>query len=242
MALPAHLAERFSPALNRALRIGSAPKPESQKGFSLGPLDAVLPDGGFVRGGIVELCVGEGVPKTSLVLEACRSVQLHSERAGSSPPWCAFVDPSATLHGPGVAELGVRLDRLLVVRPTLEALPRTVMRLAKAAAFELVFVDLTGALGATLRVPLAPWARVVRRLALEIDGSARSVVLITEKAAQRPLTLPVAQRIEVDRPALDRLVVRVAKDRRGLLVPPRPVVWARSLHEPSEEAPHARVG
>jgi hypothetical protein len=51
--------------------------------------------------------------------------------------------------------------------------------------------------------------------------------------------LPVAQRIEVTRPALDRLVVRVTKDRRGHVTSARSVVWTRSLAE-AEQPPLER--
>jgi len=243
MALPAHLAERFSPALVRALR-GEAKESRSGDGFSLGVLDEVLPDSGFLRGGVVELSLRRGAPGTSLVLAACQAVQASAERLGNAVPWCAFVDPTETLHAPGVAAAGVRLDRLLVVRPPLEALPRTVLGLAKSAAFELVIVDLTGVHGRAPRISLHVWPRFVRRLALEVDGTRRSVVLLTETEAPRPLSLPVAQRIEIERPRLDRLIARVAKDRRGLVTPPRPITWARPWRDESTESTHvqARTG
>jgi hypothetical protein len=239
MALPAHLVERFSPALVRALR-GDRIEAESGSGFSLGALDAVLPDSGFLRGGVVELSLARGVPGTSLVLAACQAVQASAARLGSAVPWCVFVDPTETLHAPGVAAAGVRLDRLLVVRPPVPALSRTALCLAKSAAFELVIVDLIGVRGAAVHVSLNAWPRLVRRLALEVDGSRRSVVLLTDSSAPRSLPLPVAQRIEIERPSLDRLVARVAKDRRGLVTPPRPLVWARP--ERSLEVPHASTG
>jgi len=239
VALPAHLSDRFSPALIRALHLGSpAGAAPPAEGFSFGvpALDGLLPDSGLLRGGVVELSLDEGVPATSLVLSACRAVQAQSEREGRPAPWCAFLDPSATLHAPGVAEAGVRLDRLLVVRPPLEALARTALRLAKSAAFELVVIDLVGVRGTGLRVPLDAWQRVVRRLALEVDGTGRSVVLLTDAKAPRALPLPVGQRIELARPRLDRLVVRVAKDRQGRVGPPRPVAWTRARPEPVQES------
>jgi hypothetical protein len=242
MALPAHLLSRLSPELMRALKSGSGKETETAPGFSLGALDAVLPDGGFLRGGVVELSLAEGVPGTSLVLAACQGIQRRAEGVGSSVPWCAFVDPGETLHAPGVAEAGVRLDRLLVARPSLAELPRIALRLAKSAAFELVIVDLVGVRGGAVRVPLDPWARLVRRLAMEVDGTGRSVVLMTEAGAPRALPLPVAQRIEIARPAFDRLVARVAKDRRGHVTPPRPIAWTRAGRSSTHEEAHARTG
>lgn len=242
MALPAHLADRFSPALARALRSGSTKEAAVEPGFSVDALDSVLPDSGLPRGAVVELALGEGVPGTSLVLSACRNVQRAAERLGATVPWCAFVDPSESLHAPGVVEAGVRLDRLLVVRSPLAAVSRTVLRLAKSAAFELVVVDLVGVRGASMRTALDAWPRLIRRLALEVDGTGRSVVLLTEAAAPRALPLPVAQRIEIDRPALDQLVARVAKDRRGFITQPRPITWARPTPEFSNEVRHASNG
>lgn len=242
MALPAHLVERFSPALIRALRGNLQEEAQAESSFSLGDLDAVLPRSGLLRGGVVELSLARGAPGTSLALAACRAIQVQADRIGGAIPWCAFVDPTATLHAPGVIRAGVRLDRVLVVRPPLAALPRTVLCLAKSAALELVIVDLMGVRGAPIHISLSPWPRLVRRLALEVDGTRRSVLLLTETAAARTLPLPVAQRIEIERPLLDRLVVKVAKDRRGLIAPPRPITWSRPGSNHSNEGLHADTG
>ncbi len=229
MALPAHLAERFSPELSRALHLGNAEQAaDPSLAFGVPALDALLPDGGFLRGGVVELAVGEGVPATSLLLSSCSALQRAHVAAGREVPWCAFLDPSATLYAPGVVAAGVQADRLLVVRPPLPAVARTALRLAKSPAFELIVVDAVGVPGSGMLVPIESWPRFVRRLALEIQNTHRAVVLLTDLAAPRALPLPVAQRIELTRPALDRLTLRVAKDRRGHVTPPRPVAWARS--------------
>lgn len=246
MALPAHLAERFSPALARALRTGSAQEAGAASqghAFGLSALDAVLPDGGFLRGGVVELAVAEGVPGTALALSACAALQRLHQQRGQELPWCAFVDPGSTLFAPGVVAAGVRPERLLVVEPPLEALSRTVLRLAKSPAFSLVFVDLAGAPGARSNIKLDAWPRLVRRLALELESSERSIVLITERSAPRALPLPVAQRIEITRPAAARLMVQVAKDRRGQLTPLRPVAWTslETSLPADEEVRHARA-
>jgi hypothetical protein len=68
--------------------------------------------------------------------------------------------------------------------------------------------------------------------------------LITDLNTPRALPLPVSQRIEIGRPALDRLSVRIAKDHRGRLLPSRQVTWvsAPDQAKASEEARHARVG
>jgi recombination protein RecA len=224
MALPAPLAQ-FSPALAKAgVRLGSAQRPESLA-LSLGidALDAVLPDQGLLRGGVVELAVsGPSALATSLALHAVRAVQL-AEKDTPSGAWCAFVDPSSTLYAPGVAALGVNLERLLVVRPPLEALGRTAVKLAESSAFSLVVIDTLGTLGRPVEVTLDAWSRIVRRLSMAVDGTRRSVLLVTDAHERRSLPLPVAQRIELSQPQSGKLGVRVAKDRRGRITAAREI-------------------
>ncbi|HEX6275216.1 MAG TPA: recombinase A [Polyangiaceae bacterium] len=226
MALPVELAQ-FSPALAKAgVRVGAAIGPESQAlPLGIEALDALLPDQGLLRGGVVELAVsGPSALATSLALYAVRAAQL-AEKDAPSGAWCAFVDPSSTLYAPGVAALGVELERLLVVRPPLEALGRTAVKLAESNAFSLVVVDTLGTLGRSVDVSLATWGRIVRRLAMAVDGTRRSVLLVTDAKEPRALPLPVAQRIELSQPRSGKLGVRVAKDRRGRITPEREIAW-----------------
>ena len=147
---------RLSP--RPAFDLGSASRPD-ELALPLGieSLDAVLPDQGILRGGVVELAVsGPSGLATSLALHAVRAIQL-AEKDALSGAWCAFVDPSSTLYAPGVRALGVDLERLLVVRPPLEALGRTAMKLAESPVFSLVVVDTLGTLGRSAR-------RIARRL------------------------------------------------------------------------------
>ncbi len=225
MALPAHILERF-PA---QIRHGESANEGEGKSLPLGiaELDALLPGGGLPRGGVVELSVSGGSAlATSLALAACRAAGAEALRAGGEVPWCAFVDPSMTLHGPGVAGV-VDLERLLVVRPSVEALGRTAIRLVESQAFSVVVIDTVGAPGAPLGVGLATWPRVVRRLAMASDEGSSTVLLITDGEARRPLPLPVALRLELERPASDRLSVRIAKERRGRISSPRTIVWSK---------------
>ena len=224
MSLPAKLAD-ISPALAKAgVRIGSAQGPEDL-GLPLGieSLDAVLPDQGLPRGSVVELAVsGPSGLATFIALSAVRAAQLAAKEI-SRPGWCAFVDPSSTLYAPGVAALGVDLERLLVVRPPLEALGRTALKLVESAVFSLVVIDTLGTLGRPLDMPLAAWGRIVRRLSMGVDGTNRSVLLVTDAKEPRVLPLPVAQRIELSQPDSGRLGVRIAKDRRGRITNVREV-------------------
>jgi recombination protein RecA len=130
----------------------------------------------------------------------------------------------------------VLLECLLVVRPPLEALGRTVLRLVEAQAFAVVVIDTVGVPGASLAVSLGVWPRLVRRMAMALEGSSSCALLITDSSARRPLALPVAQRIELSRPEHDKLMVRIAKDRFGRVSSPRSVAWARS----DQPVPHLK--
>lgn len=226
MALPQHVLDRLPAALLRGGAL--APRELPQSGLSLGllGLDELLPDGGLGRGSVVELCVkGAAAGATRIALAACRAAQAEGRERGGDTPWCAFVDASSSLHGPGVAEAGVELGRLLVVRPPLEALSRVSLRLVESRAFALVVIDTMGAPGHLVDVSLGTWPRVVRRLAMAVEGTSACVLLVTDSRASRPLPLPVAQRIELSRPSEHELGVRVAKDKHGRVSSPRKIAW-----------------
>jgi recombination protein RecA len=242
VALPAALAH-LSPRLVTVGEAEEAAGPDAGAvPFGFEEIDRVLPDQGLLRGGVVELAVSAGGLASTLALGAVRAFQRQQVATFGSAvkPWCAFVDPSSTLYAPGVAASGVALDRLLVVRPPLEALGRVAIKLAESNVFDLVVIDTLGTLGSPLDFSLTRFGRVVRRLSMAIDGSQKSVLLLTDARVPRALPLPVAQRIEIARPAIDRLVVRVAKDRRGRVSGPRPVAWARGTAPGGGEVEHVR--
>ena len=171
---------------------------------------------------MVELAVsGPSGLATSLALHAVRAIQL-TEKDAPSGAWCAFVDPSSTLYAPGVRG-SVSTSNGSVVRPPLEALGRMAVKLAESPVFSLVVVDMLGTLGRSLDVSLGVWGRIVRRLSMAVDGTRRSVLLVTDAKEQRALPLPVAQRIELSQPSSGKLGVRVAKDRRGRITQTREV-------------------
>ncbi len=232
MALPAHVLQRLPPGVFRPGEGEAAARPPGLP-LGVGEIDAVLPDRGLPRGAVVELAVSGGAAlATQLALAACRSAQQASRQRGGESAWCAFVDPASTLHAPGVLRAGVALDRLLVVRPPLEALTRTALRLAESRALGVLVVDTVGVPGASLDVALAQWPRVIRRLALAVEGSSAVALLLTDTEARRPLPLPVAQRIELSRPALGQLTLQVVKDRGGRVAPPRTVAFGASSPTP----------
>ena len=115
-----------------------------------------------------------------------------------------------------------------MVRPTFEALARVAVRTAQSRVFSVIVVDLVGVPGrrSGQDTRLDRWVNPVRRLAMAVAGMDTTVILLTDALASRPLPLPVALRLELERAAADRLLVSVAKDRRGRVSSPRSLAMA----------------
>lgn len=193
-------------------------------------LDALLPDGGLPRG-VVELTAPRALGgATSVALAAVRAAQAKDLRA-----WCAWIDPEATLYGPGAVRAGLDLARLFVVRPPRAEIGRVAVKVAASRGLDVVVVDLDPIPLATSEP--APHARrrgvpettLVRRLALAAEEAGATVLLLTDARAARP-ALPVALRVELSRVSVDSLSMRVAKDRHGRIGPARTIPF-RSRRE-----------
>jgi recombination protein RecA len=197
-----------------------------------GNLDSVLPDGGLPRGAVVELASPYGLARaTSIALAACASAQAEAKLRGgegTAGAWCAWIEAAATgavptLFAPAAARAGVDLGRLLVIRPPSESLARAAARAAESRVFSVIVIDLVGVPGRKAEARLDRWVNPVRRLALAVEETETTVVLLTDALAARPMPLPVAMRLEIERAAAERLTVAVAKDRRGRVTGPRSV-------------------
>jgi recombination protein RecA len=197
------------------------------------PLAGVLPEGGFPRGCVVELAspsnLGRGV---SVALAACAASQEESLRAGRDKAWCAFLDPDQTLFGPAVQERGVSLDRLLVLRPPRQLLSRVAVQVAAARIFSVIVVDVSSVPGASSREhhrfeSMETWSKVTRRLALSLEKTPTTLFLLTRSEAHRPVSLPVAMRLELENVDRERLLVRIAKEKFGRITSPRQIAWTR---------------
>jgi len=201
-------------------------------------LERILPDHGLPRG-VIELAspaasaasatsatsatsvTRQGALRggaTTIALSALRAAHAASERA-----WCAWITDKASpsLYAPAVAQAGVDLDRLLVVRPEAQALARTVVKVAASGAFDLVVVDAASGLDGRVGPGAGKGSRsrvdgsvIVRKLALASEETGTSFLLLTNMFASRPVPWPVALRLEVERRP-DAISVRVTKDRRG---------------------------
>ena len=203
-------------------------------------LEKVLPDHGLPRG-VTEIASpitkwgpsrlrGDGNVgamrggATTIALSAVRAAHAADPRA-----WCAWIteEGAPPLYAPAVAQAGVDLDRLLVVRPSSADLARTVVKTASSGAFDLVVIDAANGLDGRLapvvpghrKTPPAARARVdgsviVRKLALAAEEKGTSFLLLTSMFTSRAVPWPVALRIEVERRP-ESIAVRVTKDRRG---------------------------
>lgn len=223
-------------------------------------INDALPEGGLPRGGVVELAAPRGLGRsTSIALSACAAAQAEARARGTNATagaWCAWIDPSGSLFAPAVARAGVDLNRLLVVRPPLEMVAKVAVRMALSRAFAVLVIDVTGVPGAFAQgagrgersapaagrreEDLARWVNVVRKLALSLEGSSGVVLLLTDRQAARSMPLPVAMRLELEQIAEDRLVVRVAKDRRGRVTSPTLVTLGQQAKAGAEPRPAAR--
>src|SRR5262245_719110 len=184
-------------------------------------LDEVLPGNGLPRSCVVELSAPHGLARaTTIALSVCASAQAEARcrgAAGTEGAWCAWIDATGTLFAPAAAASGVDLTRLLVIRPSLDAgvLARVAVRVAQSSAFAVMVVDTTGVPGRAANERLDRWATVVRRISLAVEKSATTVLLMTDARGSRPLPLPVAMRIELERRNKKEVSVRVGKDRLG---------------------------
>ena len=217
MALPAHILDKLSPELRKNLVLAEGRQPWASPPLAdaerLGSWGEPLAQGALPQGAITELALTGGLGwGTPLALMACRQAQ------NGNGHWAAYVDPSRSLYAPGVKRAGVDLSRLLVVQPDLMALTRTCLRIVESRIFSVVVIDLVGTHAASLDIPLGRWVKVLRRLSVALEGSSRSVVLLTDLSAHRPLTLPVSHRLEISRSTLKAFDFRVGRS-HGLLRP-----------------------
>lgn len=225
MALPAALQ-----ALHPKLKLGTTDRAKVLPLF----LGEALPDGGLPRGVVVEVASPRALGSaTTVALRVCAAAQAEARLRGGPASkqswvggaWCAFVDPWSTLHAPAVLTQGVDPARLLVVRPPVAALARVVVRLAESRVFSVIVADTSAAPGVETGaeppgINLDRWSTVVRRVALAVEKTDTSVIVLTDVLARRAMPLPVALRLELDRRGPGLVQMRVAKDRHGRVAPP----------------------
>jgi recombination protein RecA len=191
------------------------PPPSAVLSLEWPELDRVLPDHGLPRG-VVE--IASPVGKRGALRGGATTIALAAVKAAharDAAAWCAWVSAEGepSLYAPSVAQAGVDLDRLLVVRPPHAALSRTIVKVAASGAFDLLVVDAITGLESR-HAKNAKSEMVVRKLALASEERGTTCVLLTNAYAPRTMSWPVALRLEVERRP-ESLALRVTKDRRG---------------------------
>jgi hypothetical protein len=82
-----------------------------------GSLDARLPGGGWPTASLIEVLLDEtGLGEVQLFLPALVACQ-RSTTPGSDAPWVVWIAPPHEPYAPALAQQGIELGRLLVVRP-----------------------------------------------------------------------------------------------------------------------------
>lgn len=212
-------------------------------------LERVLPDRGLPRG-VIEIAspntsgrekkAGNAVAvmrggATTIALSAVRAVHAGGGGARGANGWCAWITESTAppLYAPAVAQAGVDLDRLLVVRPEPADLARAVVKVASSGAFDLVVIDAPSGLDGKLAIvagnvgnaragkprpprlpPRVDASVIIRKLALAAEERGTTFIVLTNLYTPRAVPWPVALRLEVERRP-EAIAVRVTKDRRG---------------------------
>lgn len=178
-------------------------------------LDRILPDGGFTPG-IVELSAPHALGgSTSVVLAFLRAAQAKKTEGGG---WGAWVEPAdgplGQLYAPAVAQAGVDVNRLLVVRVSNreargmgrrgsdKTLQRAALKLAASGGFDCVAVN-------SARFDETS----VRKFSISAEKHGATVFLLTDSLAPHS-AWPVTLRLELLRTA-EGISMRVAKDKRG---------------------------
>jgi protein ImuA len=235
-ALPGRAGAGFVPAAGGArvalaavpavFRCGELPPgiaPGIPTGFA--GLDAEIPGGGWPVGALTEvLCDACGAGEVSLLLPALRYLTRAADWRGRG---LLLIDPPHLPYAPALAEAGIDLDLLAVVRPRTE----------EDALWAAEQALRSGAAGAVLL-----WARPVRgtdsaqryqrlrRLQLAAAaGGGLGIVFSATGAAT--LSTPAALRLSLSMTAQGRLEVTLVK-RRGLAQPKTVAVSPRRLPVP----------
>ena len=150
--------------------------------------------GGLPRPGIVEIAGAAGTGRIQLAASFCRAAQAE----GSPIVW---VDPGERIHPPGLAQHGLRLDQLLVVRPASDREVWAVEQVCRSGAFPVVVV---------VDPRTFPKSGIGWRNAVEAGGCTL-VVLVAH--TRREIAADVRLALRPTQPGLAELTVQ--RDRRG---------------------------
>jgi cell division inhibitor SulA/protein ImuA len=112
---PSSLADILADARVWKLKDASAAPPRPVWSTGNGSLDARLPGGGWPTASLVEVLIDDtGLGEVQLFLPALVECQRQVEGAA---PWLVWIAPPHEPYAPALAQQGIELARLLVVRP-----------------------------------------------------------------------------------------------------------------------------
>lgn len=210
--------------------------PERLVGFGDVAIDELLPGGGLPPGALTELrASGPAAGATTLALRACRVAQSRQREQR-----CVFIDPSGSLFGPALTRLGIELERLIVVRPRWSDLEGVAALVANAHVASLLVLDVQDSPAPASRP--ANDAGLIARLALAVEGSPTSVLLVTRNARfDEPPAPGVSLRLTTTRVSEQALRV-TAQSRLSRRSATRVVPWARLAELDEPGVPGAAAG
>ena len=159
-------------------------------------LDAAL-NGGWPRGALTELLLPEpGIGEIGLLLPALASLSRQGR-------WLAWIDPPFVPYAPSLAQAGIELSRLLLIRTDNP----------KERLWSLEQALRSGVCGAVLGWPVEPDMRALRRLQLAAEAGDAMGLLFRPLAAEEQASA-AALRLRLE-PGPDRLHLHVLKRRGG---------------------------
>lgn len=160
-------------------------------------LDAQLPHGGWPLGALTELLSQRhGIGELQLLLPALA-------RLSRQDRWLVWVTPPHLPYAPALAQAGIDLSRLLLIRH----------QEAKHQFWAMEQALRSGICGAVLAWPETPDNRVLRRLQLAAEaGHALGVLFRSQRAAQQPSPAALRLRLEASD---EGLMVHILKRRGG---------------------------
>lgn len=165
-----------------------------------------------LRGRLVELSARGASATLTTAIELVLEAQREGEPVAWIVPWPTDGAPAGTFYPPDVADSGVDLAALVVVRaPSAIAVIRAAERLLRSGAFGLIVLDLGTA---SVDVPMAHQGRLVT-LAQAHDAA---IVCLTEKPSETPsLGSLVSLRVDALRARTQEgfeISMRALKDKR----------------------------
>ena len=160
-------------------------------------LDAQLPDGGWPLGALTELLLHRhGIGELQLLLPALAHLSRQNR-------WLVWVTPPHLPYAPALAQAGIDLSRLLLIRHEDAAQQCWAMEQALRS----------GTCGAVLGWPNNPDNRVLRRLQLAAEaGHALGMLFRSQAVSAQPS--PAALRLRLAS-SVDGLVIQILKCRGG---------------------------